>query len=218
MDDSLPRGRHMPKWRGRDFHGKRSVYHEDSDCWTGSRKNQYPVLFETLPRRHRAKCRCSFNFELYSLKPILDDELWTLIQPLLPPKPRRAAPGTRAQTVRRSRRADWHPVRAAVRYPVEMLPQEMGYGSCMSCWRRLRDWKEAGSGTGCTKCCWPDCAPQIASTGHASSSIPPPFVLWDQVKSRTQSHQSRSTRFNTSPRHRSVRYPARADPDGHQPS
>src|SRR6202040_2322036 len=28
--------------------------------------------------------------------------------------------------------------------PWEMLPQEMGCGSGMSCWRRLRDWQEAG--------------------------------------------------------------------------
>lgn len=25
-----------------------------------------------------------------------------------------------------------------------MLPQEMGCGSAMSCWRRLREWQEAG--------------------------------------------------------------------------
>lgn len=28
--------------------------------------------------------------------------------------------------------------------PREMLPQEMGCGSGMSCWRRLRDWQAAG--------------------------------------------------------------------------
>jgi transposase len=28
--------------------------------------------------------------------------------------------------------------------PWEMLPQEMGCGSGMSCWRRLRDWQRAG--------------------------------------------------------------------------
>jgi transposase len=50
----------------------------------------------------------------------------------------------------------------------ETLPQEMGCSSGMSRWRRLRD--------------WPDCARPIASAGRASSSILPPFVLWDQVK------------------------------------
>jgi transposase len=28
--------------------------------------------------------------------------------------------------------------------PWEMLPQEMGCGSGMSCWRRLRDWQQLG--------------------------------------------------------------------------
>jgi transposase len=28
--------------------------------------------------------------------------------------------------------------------PWEMLPQEMGCGSGMTCWRRLRDWQRAG--------------------------------------------------------------------------
>lgn len=28
--------------------------------------------------------------------------------------------------------------------PWEDLPQEMGCGSGMTCWRRLRDWQEAG--------------------------------------------------------------------------
>jgi len=28
--------------------------------------------------------------------------------------------------------------------PCEMLPKELGCGSGMTCWRRLRDWQEAG--------------------------------------------------------------------------
>ena len=28
--------------------------------------------------------------------------------------------------------------------PWEYLPQELGFGSGMTCWRRLRDWNEAG--------------------------------------------------------------------------
>lgn len=26
----------------------------------------------------------------------------------------------------------------------EYLPQELGFGSCMTCWRRLAEWTEAG--------------------------------------------------------------------------
>ncbi|MGU7844185.1 transposase, partial [Burkholderia sp. AW33-5] len=67
---------------------------------------------------------------------MLDDELWTLIQPLLPPpKPRRARyPGRKL--------LDDRAVLTGI--PWEMLPQEMGCGSGMSCWRKLRDWQQAG--------------------------------------------------------------------------
>jgi len=77
-------------------------------------------------------------------KSILDDELWALIAPLLPPpKPRRSKyPGR----IPRNDRA----VLAGILFvllsgiPWEMLPKELGCGSGMSCWRRLRAWQEAG--------------------------------------------------------------------------
>lgn len=75
-------------------------------------------------------------------KPIVSDELWAVIEPLLPPhKPR--PKGGRPPI----------PDRAALTgilfvlmtgTPWEMLPPEMGCGSGMTCWRRLRDWQEAG--------------------------------------------------------------------------
>ncbi|MFE3003393.1 transposase [Nocardia sp. NPDC059246] len=36
-----------------------------------------------------------------------------------------------------------HLVRALRGFPWEFLPQEPGYGSGMTCWRRLRDWHQA---------------------------------------------------------------------------
>ena len=75
-------------------------------------------------------------------KPLLTDELWLRIEPLLPaPKPR--PQGGRPPV----------PDRAALTgilfvlrtgCPWEYLPQEMGCGSGMTCWRRLRDWHAAG--------------------------------------------------------------------------
>lgn len=41
--------------------------------------------------------------------------------------------------------------------PWEELPEELGFGSGMTCWRRLRDWQAAG-GTGCTWRCSMNCA------------------------------------------------------------
>lgn len=75
-------------------------------------------------------------------KPLLPDELWELIAPLLPeecPKPLGGRP-------RVSARACLTGILFVLKTgtPWEYLPQEMGCGSGMTCWRRLRDWQESG--------------------------------------------------------------------------
>lgn len=77
-------------------------------------------------------------------KPILDDDLWTLIEPLLPPpKPRRFRyPGRKPITHRQALTGIIFVLRTGI--PWELLPREMGCGSGVSCWRRLRDWEAAG--------------------------------------------------------------------------
>jgi transposase len=77
-------------------------------------------------------------------KPILDDELWTLIQPLPPPpQPRRPRyPGRKPLYDRAALSRILFVLQSGISW--EMLPQEMGCGSGMSCWRRLRDWQQAG--------------------------------------------------------------------------
>ena len=77
-------------------------------------------------------------------KPLLDDELWALIEPLLPPpKPRRARyPGRKPLDNRAVLTGILFVLQTGLRW--DLLPREMGCGSGMSCWRRLRDWQEAG--------------------------------------------------------------------------
>jgi transposase len=77
-------------------------------------------------------------------KPLVDDELWELIQPLLPPaKARRwRYPGRKSVDDRKALTGILFVLKSGI--PWEMLPQEMGCGSGMTCWRRLRDWHEAG--------------------------------------------------------------------------
>ncbi len=77
-------------------------------------------------------------------KPILDDELWELIEPLLPPaKPRRFRyPGRKPVDNRKALTGILFVLRTGIGW--EYLPQEMGCGSGMTCWRRLRDWQKAG--------------------------------------------------------------------------
>ncbi|MFL9935800.1 IS5 family transposase [Paraburkholderia sp. RL18-103-BIB-C] len=77
-------------------------------------------------------------------KPILDDELWALIEPLLPPpKPRRIRyPGRKPLDNRAVLTGILFVLQTGLRW--DLLPREMGCGSGMSCWRRLRDWQAAG--------------------------------------------------------------------------
>lgn len=70
--------------------------------------------------------------------PLVSDELWRIVEPLLPkesPKPKGGRP--------------WMPDRACLTgiivvlksgIPWEMLPPELGCGTGMTWWRRLRDW------------------------------------------------------------------------------
>jgi len=77
-------------------------------------------------------------------KPLLDDELWSVIEPLLPPpKPRRFRyPGRKPLDRRKVLTGILFVLKTGI--PWEDLPQEMGCGSGMSCWRYLQAWQQAG--------------------------------------------------------------------------
>ena len=76
-------------------------------------------------------------------RPLVPDELWEVVQPLLPRH--RARPGKRGRPPVDDRACLTGIVfvlRSGI--PWEMLPQEMGCGSGMTCWRRLRSWQRRG--------------------------------------------------------------------------
>ena len=75
--------------------------------------------------------------------PLLTDGLWELIQPLLPPIPARRKGGRPRLSDRACLTGILFVLRSGI--PWEMLPQELGCSSGMTCWRRLRDWQEAGT-------------------------------------------------------------------------
>ena len=71
------------------------------------------------------------------VKHLVSDELWATVEPLLPaepPKPKGGRPRI--------------PARACLTGILFVLktgiPWELGWGSGMTCWRRLRDWHAAG--------------------------------------------------------------------------
>jgi transposase len=77
-------------------------------------------------------------------KPLLPDDLWEIIRPLLPPAPVRppGAPGRPRVGDREALTGILFVLKTGI--PWEDLPVEMGCGSGMTCWRRLRDWQAAG--------------------------------------------------------------------------
>ena len=90
-------------------------------------------------------CCVRFDWEdgAQMAKPLVLQELWELIEPLIPKVPRRHRfPGRK--------RIDDQKVLTGILFvlqtgiPWEYLPQEMGCDSGMTCWRRLREWQEAG--------------------------------------------------------------------------
>jgi len=76
-------------------------------------------------------------------KPLVSDDLWNMLQPLIPPrKPRRFRyPGRKPLDDRKALTGILFVLKTNI--PWEHLPIETGCGSGMTCWRRLPDWNEA---------------------------------------------------------------------------
>jgi transposase len=74
-------------------------------------------------------------------KELVTDELWEIVEPLLPPEPPKPRGGRPRVPDRAALTGIVFVLKTGI--PWEMLPKEMGCGSGSTCWRRLRNWQEA---------------------------------------------------------------------------
>ena len=77
-------------------------------------------------------------------KVLVDDRLWSRIEPLLPPpkRRRRRYPGRKPLDNRQVLTGILFVLKTGI--PWESLPTELGWGSGMTCWRRLHTWQRTG--------------------------------------------------------------------------
>jgi transposase len=74
---------------------------------------------------------------------IVSDELWGLVEPLLPRRERRFRyPGRRRLPDREALQGILFVLHTGIAW--RHLPAELGFGSGATCWRRLDEWQRAG--------------------------------------------------------------------------
>ena len=94
-------------------------------------------MMDSTPSNKNANVRpCSMAKEL------VPDELWMVIDPLLPPEPPKPNGGRLRVPDRAALAGIIYVLKSGI--PWGMLPKELGFGSGVTCWRRLRDWQKAG--------------------------------------------------------------------------
>ncbi len=73
---------------------------------------------------------------------MVPDELWVVVEPLLPPEPPKPKGGRPRVPDRAALTGILFVLKTGI--PWEWLPRELGCGSGVTCGRRLRDWQAAG--------------------------------------------------------------------------
>ncbi|WP_257804637.1 IS5 family transposase [Burkholderia glumae] len=145
--------------------------------------------------------------------PIIDDELWILIEPLLPPAKLRAKsdPGRPRVSDRAALNGILFVFKTGIRW--NHLPTRLGFGSGATCWRRLSDWQKAGV--------WDQLhellLDKLRAAGqidcHTLRSIRRPCAPLGRAKNWPEPHRSRATRFQAPRPRRRQRRSSRCDPD-----
>ena len=76
------------------------------------------------------------------MKPLVTDTLWAVVAPLLPKRRAQPKGGRPWADDRATLCGVLYVLRSGI--PWRMLPTELGYGSGVTCWRRLREWQRRG--------------------------------------------------------------------------
>ena len=76
------------------------------------------------------------------MKLLVSDDLWAVVAPLLPPEPPKPRGGRPRVPDRAALTGILFVLKTGIAW--EDLPAELGCGSGVTCWRRLRDWQAAG--------------------------------------------------------------------------
>lgn len=101
----------------------------------------------------------------------ISEELWAVIEPLLPKHERRFRhPGRKRIDDRKTLQGVLFVLYTGIQW--EYLPQEVGFGSGPTCRRRPAEWQRPGCGRNSSGCCWTGCGRRIAWTSLASPSMP----------------------------------------------
>ncbi len=77
---------------------------------------------------------------------LIPDDLWEAIEPLLPKKPPKPNGGRLRVPDRVALAGIVFVIKTGIAWRMLPTPTTLGCGSGSTCWRRLRDWQEAGVG------------------------------------------------------------------------
>ena len=143
---------------------------------------------------------------------MLTDELWQRLEPLLPVRQRRFRYPGRLRT---PDRAALEGILFVARTGISWndLPTALFGASGATCWRRLKQWYEAGSGSSCTSWSWPNCAPRAGWICPRRSWTPVTCGRSEAEPHRSQPGRPGPAGQQAPPDHRRRRDPFACDAD-----
>lgn len=145
--------------------------------------------------------------------PIVDDELWALIESLLPPtKPRRSKnPGRFPIPDRAALNGILFVLKTGIRW--NHLPTQLGFGSGRPVGADFETGTKSACGIASTNYCSPNCGRPTRSISHVRPSTHHRYGLLGRAKNWPEPHGSRATWLQAPHRHRRQRHTSGRDPD-----